>query len=277
MAARKTLSLLVIATWMALVLAPVVAPAEANAATLTSITIDPADQSGSTTNAPGAWSTNTGDPLSQAGVRSAEGTYLNNGHESGNLGEIAIELSPGVTTLNINGNGVFPGNMFYNGILFFDNVAVNPQIAVYNQNGTLGSFKVNPQGATIMGGANGGLFFDKAPGKSVHVARDGTTVEVLSFVINSMSSNADEISFGQVGADGHFDTTAQLILRVTPPQNLKGCVELKGIPVVGSEVDLNQPKELSQTTYTDEDGCYRFEELVSGKKFTVNIKGPIVP
>ena len=30
-----------------------------------------------------------------------------------------------------------------------------------------------------------------------------------------MSSNTDEISFGQIGPDGTSDTTAQLILRVT--------------------------------------------------------------
>jgi hypothetical protein len=248
-----------------------------NAVTLTSITIDPEDQNGSTTNAPGAWSTNTGDPLSQAGIQTSEGLFLNKGTESGNLGEIAIDLQPGVTTLTIVGNGVFPGNLFYGAVLFFDNVAVHPQIAVYNQNGTLGGFKVQPEGVTVMGGANGGLFFDTAPGESVYVAPDGTTVEVLSFVINSMSSNSDEISFARTGPDGNPDSTAQLTLRVTPPQNLAGCLKLKGIPLIGSVVNLRQPNELLQTTYTDGNGCYVFEELVRSKRFTVTIKGPVVP
>ena len=43
---------------------------------LTSITLDPEDTTGQTTDAPGAWSTNTGDPLSQVGVRS-KGNFLN--------------------------------------------------------------------------------------------------------------------------------------------------------------------------------------------------------
>ena len=248
-----------------------------NAVTLTSITIDPEDQGGSTTNAPGAWSTNTGDPLSQVGVQASDGVFLNKGLESGNLGEIAIDLNPGVTTLTIVGNGVFPNNLFYGAVLFFDNVAVHPQIAVYNQNGTLGGYKVQPEGATIMGGANGGIFFDTAPGQSFYVAPDGTKVEVLSFVINSMSSNSDQISYARTEADGNPDSTAQLTLSVTPPQNLKGCLELKGAPVVGSEVDLRQPNELMQATYTNENGCYVFNELVRSKRFTVTIKGPVVP
>jgi len=85
-----------------------------------------------------------------------------------------------VTTLEVVGNGVFPGNLFYGAVLFFDGVAVHPQVAVYNQNGTLGGFKVQAAGTAIMGGSNGGWFFDVAPGKSVYVASDGTKVEVLS-------------------------------------------------------------------------------------------------
>jgi len=143
------------------------------------------------------------------------------------------------------GNGTFSENAFYGAVLFFDRVQTPPQVAVYNANGTLGSFSVQPAGTTIMGGANGGLFFDKAPGTSVYIASDGTKVEVLSFVINSMSSNIDKISFGQIGPDGTPDTTAQLILNVTPPPpgDIFGCIELKGLPVVGSNVLLWQPRK----------------------------------
>jgi len=59
------------------------------AVSLTSITLDPEDSAGTTTNAPGAWSTNTADPLSQVGVMS-DRVFLNQGSESGTLGEISI-------------------------------------------------------------------------------------------------------------------------------------------------------------------------------------------
>ena len=48
-----------------------------SATSLTSITLDPEDYTGTTTNAPGAWSTNLADPLSQIGVFSEEGILLN--------------------------------------------------------------------------------------------------------------------------------------------------------------------------------------------------------
>ncbi len=195
------------------------------AASLTSITLDPEDSTGTTTNAPGAWSTNTADPLSQVGVMS-DGVFLNQGSEAGTLGEISILLEPGINIFTLFGNGTFPGNAFYGAVLFFDGVPTPPQIAVYNANGTLGSFLVQPAGTTIMGSANGGLFFDIAPGTSVYIAPDGTKIEVLSFVINSMSSNVDEISFGRIGPDGTPDTTAQLILKVTPPVgDIYGCIK----------------------------------------------------
>jgi len=188
------------------------------AVTLTSITIDPEDASGATTNAPGAWSTNTGDPLAQVGVK-ADGVFLNQEipGEPNTLGEIAIPLKSGINIFNLVCSGTFPGNAFYGAVLFFDGVATPPQIAVYNANGTLDAFSVQPAGTVIMGGANGGLFFDVAPGTPVYVAPDGTEVEVLSFVINSMSSTADEVSYKLIGPDGMTDTTAQLILKVTRP------------------------------------------------------------
>ena len=201
---------------------------------LTSVTLDPENSTGATTNAPGAWSTGTGDPLSQIGVMS-EGVFLNQGAGSGTLGEISIPLRAGINTFTLFGNGTFPGNAFYGGVLFFNGVATPPQIAVYNANGTLGSFLVQPAETTIMGGANGGLFFDKAPGTYVYITPDGTKVEVLSFVINSMSSNIDKISYGQIGSNGTPDTTAQLILRVTLPPTCEGDFDNDG-DVDGSDL-----------------------------------------
>ncbi len=183
---------------------------------LTSITLDPEDSTGNTTNTE-AWSTNTADPLSQVGIMNEIGVFLNNGAESGTLGEISIPLKPGINTFTLFGNGIFPENAFYGTVLFFDGIQTPPQAAVYNGNGNLVNFLVQPAGATVIGSANGGLFFDIAPGTSVYIAPDGTKVEVLSFVINSMSSKIDKISFAHIGPDGTPDTTAQLILRVTPP------------------------------------------------------------
>ena len=74
---------------------------------LTSITIDPEDASGATTNAPGAWSTNLADPLCQAGVWS-HGDFLNGTLPGIGLGEISIPLKQGMNTFKLVGLGVFP-------------------------------------------------------------------------------------------------------------------------------------------------------------------------
>jgi hypothetical protein len=58
---------------------------------------------------------------------------------------------------------------------------------------------------------------------------------------------------------------------------VSGCVTLDGEPVVGAKVKLKQKDEVRQITQTDADGCYQFESVVSGKKFKVTIKGPVVP
>ena len=193
------------------------APSQSNPLNLelTSLTLDPEDSNGQTTNAPGAWSTNTGDPLSQVGVKS-NGYFLNQGSESATLGEISIPLQAGLNTFNLVGNGVFPSNAFYGTVLFFKGVASPPQIAVYNQNGATGTFMVQPNGKDIIGSANGGLFFDKAPGTNTFTTTDGTKIEVVNFTINSQTSTTDQISYGNIGADGTNDTAATLILRVTP-------------------------------------------------------------
>jgi hypothetical protein len=206
---------------------------------LTSITLDPEDANGQTTNAPGAWSTNTGDPLSQVGVR-YRGNFLNQpiGTQTGLLGEISIQLQSGLNTFTLYGNGVFPGTLDFGAILFFDHQVVLrtdctdpsgaplvvPQIAVYNANGSTGAFSIQPPGTNIMSGSNGGTFFGCAPGpnpttgKAQYIAPDGTTVTVKNFTINSVSSTADLISYYYIGADGIPDTVATLQLDVTPPQ-----------------------------------------------------------
>ena len=97
--------------------------------------------------------------MSQIGVKSSEGVFLNQGPDSGTLGEISIPLNPGINTFTLFGNGIFPSNAFYGAILFFDGVPTPPQIAVYNANGALGSFSVQPKGTIIMGGAKSPINF----------------------------------------------------------------------------------------------------------------------
>ena len=187
---------------------------------LTSVTIDPEDSTGRTTNAPGAWSTNLADPLSQVGVKS-DGNFLNQQVNTITLGEISIPLKIGLNTFDLVGTGVFPNNLYYGAILFFNGIQTPPQIAVYNQNGATGDFMVQPKDTVIMGGANGGLFFDVAPGNSFFFTSDGLKVEVVSFTITAQdSSTIDEVSHYNIGADGTKDMTATLVLKVTPKANV---------------------------------------------------------
>jgi hypothetical protein len=183
---------------------------------LTSVTLDPEDVTGVTTNAPGAWSSGQGDPLSQVGVV-FDGQFLNIGADASVLGEISIPLHYGLSTYTFVGNGVFAGNTHYGAVLFFNGVAVYPQIAVYNRNAVAGAFSVQAADAAIMGGANGGVFFDQAPGTAVFTAADGTRVEVVGYTIDATSGTRDLVSWGGIGADGVGDTVATLTLRVTPP------------------------------------------------------------
>jgi len=187
----------------------------ANAAQLTSITLDPENASGTTTNAPGAWSTSTGDSLAQLGVV-RDGVFLNSPGPGFSLGEISINLHPGINTFDLYGYGIFPSNLFYGAVLFFDGVATPPQLAVFNSNGGTGDFSIQPAGAKIIGGASGGLFFDSAPGASHFVAADGSTIEVIEFTVNSSIPGTDMVSLNNIGADGIPDTVAHLSLRVTP-------------------------------------------------------------
>ena len=59
--------------------------------------------------------------------------------------------------------------------------------------------------------------------------------------------------------------------------DVSGCIELKGAPLANRKVILKQKREDKQTTTTDASGHYEFQNVVSGKKFSVIIKGPVVP
>jgi len=217
MTSRRTRGSLLLATAaVALIgltpLAPATGAAPAAAVTLTSITIDPENADGATTNAPGAWSTGTGDPLCQVGVW--QGARLLNSPVGTNpLGEISVPLAVGRTTLRLVGNGVFPGNPYYGAVLFFNGRATPPQIAVYNGNGQTTPFATQKVNTQIMGGANGGLFFDQAPG-TFAFGVDGYLVWVNSFQISATGGTTDRVSCGGLGADGTPDMVGTLTLTV---------------------------------------------------------------
>ncbi len=200
-------------------------PPRAPVATLTSVTVDPEDANGATTNAPGAWSTNLADPLTQVGVRSGN-TFLNETTGAITLGEVSIPLTPGSHTFKLFGTGravplgLFPGTTDYGLVLFFDG-AVVPQIAVYNTNPSTDplTFKVQkPPLPTIIGSANGGEFFVTAPGTDLYSAPNGSTVQVTGFAINAATSNKDLVGATTIGPDGIPDMTATVTLKVTAPK-----------------------------------------------------------
>jgi hypothetical protein len=201
---------------------------------LTSITIDPENELGTTTNAPGAWSTGLGDGLSQVGVVS-KGNFVNIPQPTFALGEIDIPLVAGNNVFTLHGTGIFPSNRYYGAVLFFDGRAVHPQIAVYaaNPNVTTGVFAAQPAPnptvdisvepadlfpGVIMGSANGGWYWDYAPGTAKFVAGDGSTVEVTQFTINAFDSAVDKVGHYTIGRDGTPDMVAKLTIRVTPPK-----------------------------------------------------------
>ena len=193
-------------------------------ATLTSVTVDPEDTNGATTNAPGAWSTNLADPLTQVGVRHGH-TFLNETTGAITLGEVSIPLTPGSHTFKLFGTGravplgLFPGTTDYGLVLFFDGQVV-PQIAVYNTNPSTdtATFMIQPAGTQIIGSANGGGFFVNAPGSAVYTAPNGGTVQVTGFAINAATSTRDLVGATTIGPDGIPDMTATVTLKVTAPK-----------------------------------------------------------
>jgi len=212
-------ALLMILTLNGLVVGSVSAAKPSPNVFLTSITLDPEDANGQTTDAPGAWTTNLGDPLAQVGVWS-KGTFLNQpfGTLPGSLGEISIQLKSGKNTFKLYGNSLSPSNLYYGAVLFFDHQVV-PQAAVYNANDDMkDNFSIQPTTVQVIGSANGGAFFVNAPGTNIYTAPDGTTVTVTKFSINSISSKADKISDYYIGADGIPDTVATLQLDVKLPK-----------------------------------------------------------
>lgn len=82
------------------------------------------------------------------------------------------------------------------------------------------------------------------------------------------------------GDNGTFHVSSDWITyegQMVSPPDVAGCIELQGSPLAGRKVIIRQPLEPDQITKTDTSGCYKFDNAVSGKRFKVIIKGPIVP
>jgi hypothetical protein len=183
---------------------------------LTSLTLEKSTDTGAWTNAPGGiWSTNLGDPLTQLGVRQ-NGVFLNTPGSGLDLGEISIELVPGLNTFELFGTSVTGGSDYYGLALFFDHNGTPPDMAVYNANGSNDPFSITAAGTTISGSANGGLFPDTAPGAATYLAPDGSMVELVEFTALYDVSNMDLVGWGNIGSDGFVDTYAILTLNNTP-------------------------------------------------------------
>ncbi len=65
-------------------------------------------------------------------------------------------------------------------------------------------------------------------------------------------------------------------LALEPPPGLFGCIELQGVPFVEVNVTFKQEGQNTQTTLTDAEGCYQFNDVLSDKTFEVMI-GPLTP
>jgi hypothetical protein len=64
---------------------------------------------------------------------------------------------------------------------------------------------------------------------------------------------------------------------VAPTPDISGCIDLRGSPLANRPVLLRQSYVPAKRTTTDVNGCYAFENIVSGKSFSVTIQGPVAP
>ena len=58
--------------------------------------------------------------------------------------------------------------------------------------------------------------------------------------------------------------------------DVSGCISLKGASSAALYVFLDQPGEPPQETQTDENGCYKFDNIVPNTQFSVIIDGPVM-
>lgn len=222
---------------------------------LTSVTLDAEDANGETLNAPGGvFSTNLADPVPQVGVQS-NGIWLNTAWSGGELGEISITLKSGINTFDLFGStnasltGGYPN---YGLVLFFDNIQTPPQIAIYNSNSGNEPYLVQTAGTQIISSANGGLWFDSAPGASAYHASDGSTVEVVEFSVSHIATNPDIIKWGQILPDGYPDIVGHLTLMYTPPPMIK--IEEYPIPTPNSSPNDLVVDPFGNVWFTERDG-----------------------
>ncbi len=74
-----------------------------------------------------------------------------------------------------------------------------------------------------------------------------------------------------------LENQPKLVVSVDIVPDVSGYIKLKSSPLANRRVILKQKGEPNQTTKTDANGYYEFQNVVSGKRFKVIIKGPVVP
>lgn len=100
------------------------------------------------------------------------------------------------------------------------------------------------------------------------------------FDASRVSFDADRIDVNLTALPGLKGQQISLDLTPGPGPGagprVAGHIDLQGIPLAGSEVILRQPQSPIQSTTTDVDGQFAFATLVSGERFSVGIRGPVM-
>lgn len=69
----------------------------------------------------------------------------------------------------------------------------------------------------------------------------------------------------------------QILTGPAPDADISGCLQVKGLPVAERPLVLWQEGEEAKTAETDQNGCYEFSNVASGKQFILMMNGPVVP
>jgi len=128
--------------------------------------------------------------------------------------------------------------------------------------------------------------FDETQWHTVKVVKDGLTVSayIIDNVGNEVQMYTETLAslsgfaggtvalYGDVGIV-EFD---DLVVTVpSPPPAISGCIKIYGEGREGLEVHLNQKPNLKDTTMTDSEGCFQFQDLLEpNEKFDIKVKSP---
>jgi uncharacterized repeat protein (TIGR03803 family) len=86
------------------------------------------------------------------------------------------------------------------------------------------------------------------------------------------------VLYGMTGEGGANDLGVVFSLALPSVFNdISGCVSVKGQPLTGMPVILRQRTKPDQIATTDAEGCYYFDNAVSGKAFHLSVRGGFLP